>query len=674
MTPSSRGRADLLRALGYGQPTLTAAMAALLGYYETPPTEPGDQVAPPGGALRTGRTAPSALPEVQYVPAEVPFWRLEAYDVVEREATSPEPPTTRPATPVWPQRPQHAPTLTPLAPERTIRTWLRRVSAIQRASAEIDLEAAIARLSRGELLRDLPHRTRRAWGASLYIIEDRARRLVPYWLDQDRVVEMLRQLYPPQGVSIARLGDGESQPAIRWPAARPGEVGLPAPHTLVLLLGDLGCLATQGEPVQRLWLHWGRLLRDNENPAVALVPGPLTDIPSALRQLWTVVRWDAAAADRTAAPMPSSAETVQQLLTLLAPAVRWEPGLLRTVRCLLPAGRRDAGLEARVWQDAALRSLHSVAATPDREWRQAALERFARHPEALRRLVLEQIRAWRAQVHEAVWFEEVLSLDPAGQDVEAAEVEAARRFMLALRDTLTQGTPGALDPVALAYACRVTQRLPETIAHDPEILHAVHALYALVQPYVDETQVPLWYDPALRSPVSQPVRRVLVSQVADQVQLQVVESAVLADPGVVPRGSPLGTVSTASGEVILMPRQAPEPAHVFWQGGQPPAWAQTWGYDDYGAWVTLHINGVDQRMRWIPPGQFLMGSPPGEEGRDDDEGPQHTVQLTQGFWLFDTPCTQALWQAVMGDNPSCFEGAQRPVEQVSWEDCQRFCE
>jgi formylglycine-generating enzyme required for sulfatase activity len=67
-----------------------------------------------------------------------------------------------------------------------------------------------------------------------------------------------------------------------------------------------------------------------------------------------------------------------------------------------------------------------------------------------------------------------------------------------------------------------------------------------------------------------------------------------------------------------------------------------------------------------------MGSPPGERGRYVDAGPQHQVQLTQGFWLFDTPCTQALWQAVMGTNPSRFTGEQRPVENVSWDDCQQF--
>ena len=67
-----------------------------------------------------------------------------------------------------------------------------------------------------------------------------------------------------------------------------------------------------------------------------------------------------------------------------------------------------------------------------------------------------------------------------------------------------------------------------------------------------------------------------------------------------------------------------------------------------------------------------MGSPEDEEGRFSDEGPRHLVSIDSGFWMFDTPCTQALWEAVMGENPSYFKVADRPVESVSWEQCQEF--
>ena len=116
--------------------------------------------------------------------------------------------------------------------------------------------------------------------------------------------------------------------------------------------------------------------------------------------------------------------------------------------------------------------------------------------------------------------------------------------------------------------------------------------------------------------------------------------------------------------------------------GCPPDWAGEWGQDEFGVFVAFTLGEVTQRLRWIPPGRFLMGSPE-EETRGlakhdyerewfEREHPQHTVFITQGFWLFDTPCTQALWEAVMGDNPSRFKSPRRPVEQVSWDEAQTF--
>jgi formylglycine-generating enzyme required for sulfatase activity len=51
---------------------------------------------------------------------------------------------------------------------------------------------------------------------------------------------------------------------------------------------------------------------------------------------------------------------------------------------------------------------------------------------------------------------------------------------------------------------------------------------------------------------------------------------------------------------------------------------------------------------------------------------QHRVILSQGFWLADTACTHALWQAVLNESLSYFRGEDRPVELVSWDDVQRF--
>jgi formylglycine-generating enzyme required for sulfatase activity len=107
------------------------------------------------------------------------------------------------------------------------------------------------------------------------------------------------------------------------------------------------------------------------------------------------------------------------------------------------------------------------------------------------------------------------------------------------------------------------------------------------------------------------------------------------------------------------------------EGLQQPPWAEDYGLDDYGLYAGFRIKGVYQRMRWIAPGEFVMGSPETEAERFDNETP-HCVILSRSFWLADTTCTQALWQAVLGENPSYSRGEDRPVENVSWDDVQRF--
>ena len=102
----------------------------------------------------------------------------------------------------------------------------------------------------------------------------------------------------------------------------------------------------------------------------------------------------------------------------------------------------------------------------------------------------------------------------------------------------------------------------------------------------------------------------------------------------------------------------------------PAVWASEWGQDEIGLWMGFTYKGVSYRFRWILPGTFKMGS---ENGYDNEKS-VHDVTITQGFWLGETTVTQALWQAVMGDNPSHFKGDDLPVERVSWDDAKKFIE
>jgi formylglycine-generating enzyme required for sulfatase activity len=92
-------------------------------------------------------------------------------------------------------------------------------------------------------------------------------------------------------------------------------------------------------------------------------------------------------------------------------------------------------------------------------------------------------------------------------------------------------------------------------------------------------------------------------------------------------------------------------------------------------------NGVSLEMVAIPGGTFMMGSPENEEGRRNDESPQHQVNVPP-FFMGRYPITQKQWQVVaalpkvkidLESDPSYFKGDNLPVEQVSWDSVQEFC-
>ena len=118
------------------------------------------------------------------------------------------------------------------------------------------------------------------------------------------------------------------------------------------------------------------------------------------------------------------------------------------------------------------------------------------------------------------------------------------------------------------------------------------------------------------------------------------------------------------------------------------------GYEKESMWVTLDggedkslnivlkrlstakeektfTNSIGMTFVLIPSGTFTMGSPSDEPGRNDDER-QHPVTLSKGFYMQTTEVTQGQWGQTMVSNPSSFKGDDRPVNRVSWHDCQEF--
>ena len=120
---------------------------------------------------------------------------------------------------------------------------------------------------------------------------------------------------------------------------------------------------------------------------------------------------------------------------------------------------------------------------------------------------------------------------------------------------------------------------------------------------------------------------------------------------------------------------ADEAEHVYYGRGEQfwqPAWAARHGVDEHGYWAEFEIQKQVQRMRFIPPGRFWMGSPLAEEGRFDNET-LHPVTITRGCWLADSACTWQLWQAVTGKLPEGQDREHRslPATNVSHDDITR---
>ncbi len=83
-------------------------------------------------------------------------------------------------------------------------------------------------------------------------------------------------------------------------------------------------------------------------------------------------------------------------------------------------------------------------------------------------------------------------------------------------------------------------------------------------------------------------------------------------------------------------------------------------------------NSIDMTFKQVPKGCFTMGRNPLFEDGGNNELPPHKVCINRPFYLGVMEVTQTQWVAIMGENPSKFKGRNNPVDNVSWDDVQRF--
>jgi len=84
-------------------------------------------------------------------------------------------------------------------------------------------------------------------------------------------------------------------------------------------------------------------------------------------------------------------------------------------------------------------------------------------------------------------------------------------------------------------------------------------------------------------------------------------------------------------------------------------------------------NSIGMKLKLIPPGEFLMGSPESDDKPPRGTTPQHKVRITKPFYVGVYEVTQAEYEKVMGWNPSIFKGGSSPVVMVTRRDATEFC-
>jgi len=706
MSRGQAGRADLVRALVVGE-SLQLQLAEQLGFdrevdrvdrtKDEPPaqaisSQPGERVSQPGEAR------PGTL---HFQPCPVTFWLAEAFRVrtvdsedisadeprpededLDEEQTAEGTDTSRDAT--GDQDP--ALIFDPLAPTADVITRLRRLTEMKRAGREVDIDRLVDEISRGRQPQVVPRKMHRAWGAGLHVITDLSRRLVPYKIDQGILCRSMQRLLNKSDATFASVGEHHKTPRTYWPEQAAVPWSTPHEGATVLVLGDLGALAEGDVDVRRRWLEFGNQLANERVQRIALVPCLPDEIPHELKLRWTIVSWERLRAGAARYTPVEQQARVDRLVALLTLAIAVEPQLLRRVRRTLPQCQSDPGIEARVWQHGAFSANNCEGATFDVEQLEPLIAARRRESEETTKAVLECVRRYHAGRYEGAWYGEILAMGRDAQRLlDGSELRRARQWFQAIeRDENPDGQRNELYRMLQPFLTG------EAESCEP----VLQRLFARNFGHDRGTDPTATFDPQLLPPDvddESEAYRVAISQWNGSFEFtrnEARRATTLA--------SPIASVNTRTSRLRFdhldraadTSNRSTGQAFLDYVAQLPldhlprPTWATDFGRDEFGLYADLQVTSTvsakrgkaTQRLRLIPPGTFRMGSPSNEHGRFDNEGPQHQVTISEAFWLFDSPCTQAFWHAVTGIAPSQFKGNDRPVESVSWQDVQQFME
>ena len=598
---------------------------------------------------------------------------------------------------------RRSPPLAPLMPWSRLWPFLKLALGIWRSSLSPDISRIVECLSREGWLSKLPRTYHRTWTGECQLIVDFAETLLPFWSDFGQLRRRITAIHGRFGLIIYAFPDGDpSGKCQQWDGKiwQEKPYQLPSPTTPTLILSDLGCNDI-AESRRQPWRRFGEQMHRSGCKPVALMPCPPRFWDERLAKLFLLVCWDnkprppnhlgASARNASRGMRPAEDQDAEKLLALLSPAIRIEPGLLRAVRHLVGS---DVGSEAVAWNHNKVRTnLLAFRYLPEvlEHYRKSFMLLY----DALRGQLAEQIARQHAHLSPSILHEERLNLADLGVLSESEVADSCRFIQRLVKTYLTKGGELAEDIENYGRHMMARQMLVKDTWQREERVALCVAVHARHLEAGENLELPTGFDLRqagwLLGLGEKPMRQnYWIHQRGDNLWLETgpsqddslltnIEAATYLH--VQPRGGACSLVINLTDKPtpIAIPLSLSANPRFIVRSDRmeleidslPPVWASATGRDDFGLWADFVCFGVEQVLRWIPPGEFTMGTPVKEAVCFGDEK-QRRVRLTEGFWMADTPCTQALWQAVMGNNPSRFKGDERPVETVSWDDAQTF--
>lgn len=614
--------------------------------------------------------------------------------------------------------PGKRPEMPPLVSSPRLRALLSSAVRVVRTTRQVNVVRAVRQMATLSVPCSPPRLRRSRFASEVLFITDRSNALVPIWEDQERVEATLRRLVGPLAVKTWTFCEGVRSGLVEKGALDPessrGRMARLGSGSLALAVSDLGLYRGSAEALG--WRDLGRRLRSFGVTTRSLVPMRIGGTPR-----WMCEEWDARAlGDPGSSAVAVSGIDEHDLLVVLSPLVRIDPGLLRLCARFVGGGRSNLSSELSIWNGPGRAYQHALGLTLTRRARNKLGEEFSRrlNDERARdfRVLFDRVteirRSWREEENRFVVYSDIAGLhhaDPTA--VSDSEVEFMRDFAsriagsMGVRDGQIEGlsswlereqdrTPQSRDPTTRGALARAIART--RVGSDGEEWELAQVGGHLVlsegrdrtagsllgtiladRSAVRIDRAPFRISSAGGSKGPLPDRDDLVVTSGQQ---RVTLESWSPPTSLIEVGHDFDGLFTIiddeDGPLRFrwhMPTLDRGMAYGEWRldSGSFPRWAEAVGIDRFGAWATVQVDDVAFRFRWVPPGRYRMGSPGSEFGRYDDEVFSR-ISIDKGFWLGEFPVTRDLWSAVMKKEAAAFEKARHPIGAVSFEDCKEM--